>query len=352
MTRIGFILINLLFFLTIGTSEAQSLIEDNNVIFIQANGLFNTDRYDEAVRLYNRILKDDPGFSRAIFMRGKAKFALGAFKGTKNDMLDYIDQRGVNQELIEILANAEQKLGNESSALSYYEVLHKLLPYEGKYFSSAAQIKYDSGDRNRACEYWIKAAKLGDPIGAKQASLKCAYDNTIHLSSKQRVQETEESKTSESTTSEEPGIDETIEVEEETRTVSDDEATISEEASNNTDIIDVSVHPVPAVNLNATQKIEIDDELTIVLNSGLGDRNVDHHPNILMLSDKSGKVVIKMCVGGDGNVISAELDDDRTTIFRSSLSSLAIRKAKEFVFMPSLSNRQCGLLIYDIDTGR
>ena len=104
------------------------------------------------------------------------------------------------------------------------------------------------------------------------------------------------------------------------------------------------------VDMNAIQQIKVDDELTLVITSGLGERKVDSYPDILMLSDRTGRVVIDVCVNNEGKVISASLNDSRTTIFRSSLSSLAIRKAKEFVFMPSLSDNQCGAIIYNINT--
>ena len=117
------------------------------------------------------------------------------------------------------------------------------------------------------------------------------------------------------------------------------------------EIIDVSVKTTsPHIDMNASQDIIIDEELTLTINSGLGDRQVDQLPNILMLSDQSGKVVLDLCVDDSGKVASAELNSKLSTIFRSSLSSLAIRKAKQLIFMPSLIERQCGLLVFSIDT--
>ena len=315
---------------------------------MKANVLFDSDRYDEAVRLYNRILKDDPSFSRALFMRGKAKFALGAFKGTKMDILEYIDQRGINEEIVEVMANTEIKLGNDKNALSYFELLTLISPYEGKNFAAAAQLAFGQNDRNKACEYWIKAAKLGDAQGAKYASMRCDYNESIHLPSKSEQPESKveavEDKIQYDPSRIQVVTNDSVIVEEEIDIVAD---TNQEES----DFIDVSVKTTtPHVDMEASQEIEIDEELTLVLNSGLGKRQVDNLPNILMLSDKSGKVTIDLCVDGSGKVKSADLNNKLTTIFRSSLSSLAIRKAKEIVFMPSLVDEQCGLLVFNIDT--
>ncbi len=340
MTRFTLFFINLLLFATFSL-QAQNLEEDNNIIFMKANVLFDTDRYDEAVRLYNRIIKDDPSFSRAIFMRGKAKFALGAFKGTKSDILEYIDQRGVNADVIELMANTELKLKNERSALSYIQLLTKLNPYEGKYFAKAGDLLFKEGNKNKACEFWIQSAKLGDSEGAKNASIKCAYDHSIHLPSKPKTQSQNQ------IPSQSPAkTNETFEVEHPDVLERD---TVSIDAE--PEIIDVSVKTTsPHIDMNASQDIIIDEELTLTINSGLGDRQVDQLPNILMLSDQSGKVVLDLCVDDSGKVASAELNSKLSTIFRSSLSSLAIRKAKQLIFMPSLIERQCGLLVFSIDT--
>ncbi len=323
--------------------HGQSLEEDNNLLFLKANILYETSRYDEAIRLYNRILNDDPAFSEALFMRAKAKYTLSAFRGTKTDLLEYIDRKGLNRELIIIMARTELKLENRDNALSYYEVLHRLSPYEGEYFTIAGDIADKKGNKNKACEYWIKGAKLGDAQAVLKAYQKCAYDH-IHLPAK-RINETTQTDEGITNIDNSSVTEETInEMEAKSEVIKSEEATKTEEEAY------PETMEVTPVDLSARREIVIDDELTIIITYGLGDRKVEEYPNILMLSNKSGKVAIKICVGAEGKVLTAELDDKRTSIFRSSLSSLAIRKAKEFVFIPSLSDQQCGLLVYDIKT--
>jgi len=69
-----------------------------------------------------------------------------------------------------------------------------------------------------------------------------------------------------------------------------------------------------------------------------------------MFSDQEGEVVIDLCVDGRGRVIEAIFNRERSTIFRSSLTSLALRKAKDFLFDVSGQAQQCGVMTYHIKT--
>ena len=69
------------------TSFGQNIEEENIVLFAKANLLYETARYDEAVRMYNRVLANDEDHTAAILMRAKTKYALGAYKGTQKDGL-------------------------------------------------------------------------------------------------------------------------------------------------------------------------------------------------------------------------------------------------------------------------
>ena len=73
------------------------------------------------------------------------------------------------------------------------------------------------------------------------------------------------------------------------------------------------------IDINASQTIEIDDLLSITINDGLGDRVVESQPNIFMLSDQDGKVVIDLCVDSRGRVTEATFNRDLSNIYRLSL---------------------------------
>jgi len=105
---------------------------------------------------------------------------------------------------------------------------------------------------------------------------------------------------------------------------------------------------VEEVDVNASQTVELDDNLSVSFADGLGDRSVTSKPNIFMLSDQDGEVVIDLCVDDNGKVTEAVFNRNLSTIYRSSLTSLALRKAKEFVFNARNLDEQCGRLTYHI----
>ena len=108
------------------------------------------------------------------------------------------------------------------------------------------------------------------------------------------------------------------------------------------------IEVVEPADLNAVQEMRIDDELSILITNGLGNRKIEDKPEIFILSTEDGHVAIDLCVDSDGKVISTEFNRDRSTIYRSSLTSLAMRKTKEFIFMPSLKAEQCGTMLFKI----
>ena len=116
--RLMYRLIPIIFFLLAGTltTFSQNIEEDQAVLFMKANVLFESGRYDEAVRMYNRILAQDENHTPSILMRARTKYELGAFKGTKNDALLYIEKTGVNKDIIRLMAQTELKLSNLASA--------------------------------------------------------------------------------------------------------------------------------------------------------------------------------------------------------------------------------------------
>jgi len=100
--------------------------------------------------------------------------------------------------------------------------------------------------------------------------------------------------------------------------------------------------------MDAIQEVVIDEDLSVIIGNGLGKRKLDSNPDIFMLSNESGKVVIDICVNNQGKVTSAELNKAQSDILKPGLTSLAIRKSKEFQFFTSFRDEQCGFLIYMI----
>lgn len=321
-------LLALLCLLFMNSSTAQSIDEDNTVLYMKANVLYESGRYDEAVRMYNRILSDDSEFTNAYIMRAKTKYQLGAFKGTKKDIMVYIDKAGVNKEVIKLMADTEYRLNNLKAAKNYSKTAVELDPYDGDLYYQAGMIAMDDGRKNDACESYAIGSTLGHKKSSDKFSSECngyviKNNNSRPSNNTREIPTTGEVASIDSTKSMEP-------------------------TDMGRSVPEVKVVKENPIDYNALQEVKIDDKLSIAVGNGLGDRKIEDKPNIFILSTEDGIVAINICVDSEGKVISSEFDRTQSTLYRSSLTSLAIRKSKEFVFMPSLKGEQCGTMIYKI----
>ncbi len=80
---------------------------------------------------------------------------------------------------------------------------------------------------------------------------------------------------------------------------------------------------------------------------GLGSRGLVYEPKIEDNSQKSGKVVVKVCVNKQGNVTSAKYTQRGSSTSDSYLISLAEKSAKKYRFTPSNTEEQCGSITID-----
>ena len=311
----------------------QSLEEDNMVLFAKANVLYESERYDEAVRMYNRILRDDENHTGALFMRAKSKYELGAYKGTKNDILLFIEKVGITKKVVHLMAETEMNLSNNDAASNYIKTALELDPYDGNIQFLAGEIAIARDHRSDACEAFASASQMGHE---KARLMMREYCGEEMRNTSSDVANNEEEITSASDT----GLSDEVEVSDK-----DDDGIVSLEeiVKEAEDDPEISNRPDP----NATSEVTIDDKLTVALTNGVGHREVTSRPSIFMLSDQDGTVVIDMCIDSNGSVTEAEFNRDDSTIFRSSLTSLALRKAKSFQFAPS-SREDCGVMVFYI----
>ena len=333
-----------LFLAITGTIIGQSLEEDASILYMKANVLYDSGRYDESIRMYNRILGDDDSYAAAYLMRGKAKYELGAYKGTKNDMIDYITVNGVTKEVIKLMSKTEYQLENYEAANNYVKTALELDPYDAEQYKIAGDVEIALGNKNEACEMWYSASELGDSKSKALLDKNCGI--YMKMKKENRTNNRKPSRTNDDR-------------DREVRDNRDDRDEISDEdldlddATEVEDITDIEEdNQIEAPNMDAINEITIDDELSIVIGNGLGERKVENQPDIFMLADQSGRVVIDVCVDGTGKVVEAEINNNLTTINKGGLVSLAIRKSKEFSFFPSFRSDQCGQFIFMISGGQ
>ncbi|RME91921.1 MAG: hypothetical protein D6772_17650 [Bacteroidetes bacterium] len=82
---------------------------------------------------------------------------------------------------------------------------------------------------------------------------------------------------------------------------------------------------------------------------GLGSRGVARSPRLVENSQRSGTVVIELCVDQDGNVIqnSVKFTQRGSTTTDAQLVNAAIRNAKSWGFNRGSVDRQCGTITYN-----
>jgi len=80
---------------------------------------------------------------------------------------------------------------------------------------------------------------------------------------------------------------------------------------------------------------------------GLGNRGVLHEPQIKDGSQKTGRVVINVCVDKSGKVVKAEYTQKGSTTTDSELRDIAKKAALQFKFTTSEIMEQCGTITVD-----
>lgn len=329
--------------------SAQNLENNVNVLFMKAQVLYDQERYDESVRMYNQILKEDDEFAPALLMRAKSKYQLGAHKGTKEDVLEFIRLQGVTKEVIKLMSQTEQQLGNVKAATNYANTAIELDPYDSELYLIMGYLHFTQKNKSEACEQWQKSSELGDRRATALMKEHCALITEMkemqrkekEMAAAKKKKDRENKKAAEKET-EEDSEDKIEKSKEDADTIVLADGDSKQEEKERSPIFD---DPDP----DAIQEVEIDEELSVVIGNGLGNRKLDSNPDMFIISNTKGKVVIDICVNGKGKVESSAINKKLTTLFKTSLTSLALRKSKEFVFYPSFRDEQCGYLIFAID---
>ncbi len=334
--------------------QAQVLDEETGFIFVKAEYLYETGRFDEAITQYNAVIVKDPKYKNALIKRGLAKYALAAYKGAKMDAMQFIEVNGISAESAGLLGRSFAAMNDATAAINCLTAAISLDDKNTDFYEWRAAILENEGQLLKACKDYETAMNLGSTAAESKAKNLCGISkNQSNNKPKVKVinQEPDQPSTGETpveTTN--PGEIQKEEV------LSEGTQEPTGEVTENTDtttIIDDSEHPVIDESLpkedNTVNSFVIDEDLTIeVYGQELGRREISETPSILILADENGKVTVNICVNKSGTVTKAEFNGSMSSIAKKSLVSLAIRKAKEFEFAPGKYNSQCGIMVFKI----
>ena len=344
----------ILFIICFSQASYAQIDEELGFVFVKAEYLMSTERYDDAIKELNKVIKDNPQYKNSLLLRAKAKYVLGAHRGVRNDVIKYIELNGVTADAARLLGLADYGLQNYDAALNSFNLALEVMPEDIDMLNARADINYEKGNNLSACKDWERAAKLGSGTASKEARANCGMRDDVvtekpkgkgnSLPSKTRPKSDPEDdvKTIPNKSSKQSG--------EVDNSSSDDDDKEEEPMDDEAEEIEEE-EDEDAIDFDAENDIYVDEDLTLMLMNGLGDRKVLEQPNILILSDDSGTVSVDVCVSGGGRVVNATYNANNSNLKTPSIISLAVRKSKEFWFENSPHEQVCGVIEFRV-TGR
>jgi hypothetical protein len=353
--------------MTLSYVSAQTLDEEIGFKIVKAEYLIGTERYEDAIKELNEVLKQNGNFKNALLLRAETKFKLAAYKGAKQDAIEYINQNGITASAASVLGKSDFALGANEAAMNSITAAISLGEKEMKLYEIRAELYELKNQKISACEDWQMAAKLGSTKGAINARKNCGVKTEIPVEpSKQETKNNDDST-----------VDDTVVNIPSNTTKVDTSVIQNDEVLSNGTAPNGGTSTTPPINNpqtdtttntnneggsegsgsdllipeedNSINKIVVDEELYLdIYGQGLGKRAIMEKPTILILAEKDGVVTVEICVNKEGRIDFAEFVPSKSTLSQNSLVSLAIRKAKEFWFENSEYPKQCGFIKFNI----
>ena len=146
--------------------------EETNV---QANKLYQENKFEEALKLYQEILFQNAGLTAIHFNAGNCLYHLGKYEESVASFKEAIRIKPDFFESYINLANAYGKLKKFDEAVPLFEEALKTYPESPALLSSAGLLYLNSGMSDKAVESLEKAASLDPQASFHLYSLGIAY---------------------------------------------------------------------------------------------------------------------------------------------------------------------------------
>ena len=317
---------------------------------VKAEYLIGTERYDDAIKELNEIIKVNASFEDVLLLRAGTKYKLAAYRGAKNDVISYIETSGINYVGASILGKSEFAMNNDVAALNSLSTALSIGGSDDEKLYEMRGTIYETKNMDlEACEDWHNAAKLGSTIGAINVQKNCSIYNLDESLVAQIPKDNSRQNTSllDTNSNGPSGASEVI------PSANNQEDYNITDPVEQEDITDISSYLKPSNPLpqddNTPNEIYVDEDLTLaIFGQSLGKRKVLDRPSILLLSEKDGVISVDVCVNENGRIESVEYNASKSTLSTQSLVSLAIRKSKMFWFEKSDYQKQCGIILFKI----
>ncbi|MDG1716642.1 MAG: tetratricopeptide repeat protein, partial [Saprospiraceae bacterium] len=170
---------------------AQNLEDEVEFLYMKAKYLYDTDRHEDAVNAFNKVIQKDANHQDALVLRGASKFSLAAYQGAINDFNKSIEERGVTKDVVGWIALAHYKMNNMDLALNTLETALLVDPKNRMLWNLQGDIAQDNDERLKACDSWEKAAALGDTKAERKLEQNCGGSSK---SKRDRISKTDSKK--------------------------------------------------------------------------------------------------------------------------------------------------------------
>jgi predicted negative regulator of RcsB-dependent stress response len=352
------LIVSLLIFSCYQSAQSQiSLDEEIGFKYVKAEYLYETGRYEDCIKEYNDVIQKAPDFKSALIKRASAKYALGAYKGAKEDAMLYMSLKGVDYASLIVLSKSDYALGNLDAALNSVLTAASVRKDDVNIIELKGLIYEQKGDYYRACMDFQEAIKMGSASAQRKAMTICPkvlYNNDSSVPPKQDSKPVEE-KVPGQYDDVAPGIPQKSEGEtamdssnmvQQDSSITDSGAVSQPDTAQQNTVIDDPTIPKPD---DYRFETAIDEDLSVQLyGNGLGRREITKIPSMLVLVDDDGQVCVDICVDPDGKVTKAVFNQEKSTILKKGYITLALKKAQEFTFEPSVYKEQCGFMVFKV----
>ena len=324
----------LIAFLTL--SLAAQVDDELGFIYVKADYLLETERFKDAAVEFDKVVKKDPSYKDALLKRAASYLGLGSYDLAETSVLDAFHFNGVSHEGIKILGMAQGGQRNYEAAQQTLELALQINYKDAELHLAMGELHLGQENFDDACESWRVAEKLGSDKARLQSMKYCKDQPTTEKSPKKKKGNGKIGNTKMKLPKGKiPTKTGKNDQEDESDPVIVQRPDTNEEPEEEEEVIEID---------DTVREKEIDESLTLVFKDGIGSREVLQQPDIFIMSSETGNVAVEVCINARGKVERAEIMKGASSINSTSLTSLALRKAKEFWFAKGDQKEMCGTI--------
>lgn len=131
----------------------------------EGDDLFAREKYEEAIKAYDKFLSTNPRNVKALYNRGRSYEELGSFELAEKDFITALDNDNKNVQVMLSLSNLFQKQKNHSSALLYADKAVETPGAPAMAYFMKARALHQLGNADEALKEYSAAIKMKTDFG-------------------------------------------------------------------------------------------------------------------------------------------------------------------------------------------